>query len=223
MSTHDPYPRLALISYCVIALVIAPLPLINIPFNWLETVFHELSHAVFTLLTGGKVMVLRLYPNGAGEVLSQGGNQVLIAFAGYFGAACWGWILYQVSFGQRFSKWLLYGLIASMALSLLLWVDLLLTAFILLVLMVLLLLVVINVGGLWLSRLLQLMAILVLFNAIKSPIYLIDGQNRGDGAILARLTYIPEFVWVMLWWGWGLFLLFCLWQRAAANRVNLMS
>lgn len=223
MSSSDPYPRLALYFYCIIALVIAPLPLIGIPFNWLETVFHEFSHAYLTLLTGGEVMALRLYPSGAGEVLSQGGNHILIAFGGYFGAACWGWILYQASAGQRFSRMMIYVLILSMAAGLILWVDYLLTALILLMLVVLLLLLVRNVAGLWLSRLLQLMGILVLFNAIKSPIYLIDGQSRGDGAILARLTYIPEGIWVLLWWSWGVFLLFLIWYRCPDNKINLMS
>lgn len=222
MYTHEPYPHLALIIYCVIALVIAPLPLLGIPFNWLETLFHELSHAMVTLLTGGQVVALRLYPSGAGEVISHGGNQVLIAFAGYFGAACWGWAIYQISLGQRYGKLLLYLLVVSMALTLILWVDLLLTALILLSLIVLLLMVT-NVGGIWLSRLIQLMAILVLFNAIKSPIYLLDGLDRGDGALLARLSYVPEFVWVLLWWAWALFLLYNLWHRATADRANLMS
>jgi len=46
---------------------------------------------------------------------------------------------------------------------------------------------------------LKLTGILVLVNSLYSPWYLIDGRSLGDGAALAELTMIPEFIWVLIW------------------------
>ena len=53
----------------------------------------------------------------------------------------------------------------------------------------------------------------MLLNAIRAPLYLIDGQHVGDGAQLADLFLIvPEIIWVALWFAFGLALLaVCLW------------
>ncbi|NRA83322.1 MAG: hypothetical protein HRU22_05960 [Gammaproteobacteria bacterium] len=58
----------------------------------------------------------------------------------------------------------------------------------------------------------------MLFNAVKSPLYLIDGQSRGDGALLASLSAIPEFIWVLIWLSLGLYLLYKMWQQSAVVR-----
>jgi hypothetical protein len=41
-------------------------------------------------------------------------------------------------------------------------------------------------------------------NSIKSPWYLIDGRNFGDGAALANLTGLPEILWVFIWFMIGI-------------------
>lgn len=204
--------RLLLIIYCIVALVISFIPIIGIPFNWLETIFHELSHALVTLLTAGTVVAFKLDLNGAGMVLSRGGISPLIAFSGYFGAAVWGYLLYQAGHRQRVIKTTLSVLIVAFAAVLIFWVRDLLTAFILLVVMALFLLVLKNSHGRYLNNIAQFTGVLVLFNAIKSPLYLIDGQNRGDGALLANLTLIPEIVWVLIWLSTGVFMLYNMWQ-----------
>jgi hypothetical protein len=50
---------------------------------------------------------------------------------------------------------------------------------------------------------LQLTGALILLNSVKSPWYLIDGRNIGDGAALSQLTGIPEFLWVVVWFSIG--------------------
>jgi hypothetical protein len=41
-----------------------------------------------------------------------------------------------------------------------------------------------------------------------SPLYLLDGQARGDGAALADLTFIPEVIWVAIWFSVALFAIY---------------
>lgn len=205
-------PRLLFIAYCFIALIITFIPLISIPFNWLETVFHELSHALATLLTGGQVISFKLELSGAGQVQSRGGISILIAFCGYFGAACWGFILYQAGYSYRIVKSLLTFLVLGFSLVTIFWIRDILTLFIMLIIIAWLIVMLRSHQAQWLNNIGQFTGIFVLFNAIKSPLYLLDGQQRGDGSLLASLTFIPEIIWIVIWLGWGLFLLLKMWK-----------
>lgn len=197
-----------LISYCLFAVVINFIPFIGLPFRYLSTIFHELSHGLATLLTGGAIVEFALQANGAGHLVSRGGSSIIIAFSGYFGAALWGGLLYQVGRHQLMVQITLGFLIALFSLTLILWVNGLMTAFILLGVIALLVLILVRSKDRWLTYVAQLMAILVLFNAINSPLYLLDGRHIGDGANLANYTFIPEIVWVMIWFVWALFILY---------------
>ncbi len=210
--------RYLLIIYCIITFFISFIPIVGVPFNWLETIFHELSHAIVTLITGGEVISFKLELSGAGMVMSRGGISLLIAFSGYAGAAIWGFLLYQAGSSKTIVQYTLALLIATFIAVLVFWVRDLLTAIILLIVTGLLALIFKNTQGPYLSKICQFTGVLVLFNAIKSPLYLIDGQSRGDGALLASLSAIPEFIWVLIWLSLGLYLLYKMWQQSAVVR-----
>lgn len=188
------------------ALIILQLPFISIPFKWLESYFHEISHGLTALLTGGSIVQIQLFPNGAGLCTTRGGSAFLISLMGYGGAILWGCLIFYLASSHRriaqvFSI-LLIGLLAS---SLLFWVRDVLTLFIVLVLLGLVLAQLKYSSQKHLQKLLQLTGLLVLINSLMSPLYLLDGQARGDGAALANITYIPEIVWVVLWFSLALF------------------
>ena len=56
------------------------------PLKILIVLFHELSHALMTIITGGEVVSLELSSNQGGMVLSRGGSRFLILSAGYLGS-----------------------------------------------------------------------------------------------------------------------------------------
>ena len=60
--------------------------------------------------------------------------------------------------------------------------------------------------------LLKFTGIYIVLDAIKSPLYLIDGRHYGDGAKLADLTSLPEFIWVIIWFAIGLLAAYFLWK-----------
>jgi len=68
--------------------------------------------------------------------------------------------------------------------------------------------------SLWISvkSFIQLVGIFVLLDAIRSPLYLLDGRDLGDGATLASLTWIPEIIWVALWFAIASACLYFLWK-----------
>jgi hypothetical protein len=187
------------------AIIVLQLPFISIPFKWLESYFHEISHGLTALLTGGTIVQIQLFPNGAGLCTTRGGSAFFISLMGYGGAILWGSLLfYLASSHQKIAQVcsvLLVGLLAS---SILLWVRDLLTLFIVVVLLILVLAQLKYSSQKYLQKLLQVTGLLVLINSLMSPLYLLDGQARGDGAALAEITYIPEIIWVVIWFSTAL-------------------
>ncbi|MBA6233021.1 MULTISPECIES: M50 family metallopeptidase [unclassified Colwellia] len=186
------------------ALILSQIPIISIPFKWLESYFHEISHGLAALFTGGSIVQIQLFSNGAGLCTTRGGMSFLISFMGYAGAALWGMGIYYIATMHQRIAQILSGIIALLLLTtLVFWARDLLT---LLIITALLALVVLKFKYSKLSYLqisLQITGALILLNSVKSPWYLIDGRNIGDGAALSQLTGIPEFLWVIVWFSIG--------------------
>ena len=75
--------QLLLLTTLVFALWQTP---VVVPLKILIVFFHEASHAIATILTGGKVLSLSISANQGGEVWSQGGNRFITLTAGYLGS-----------------------------------------------------------------------------------------------------------------------------------------
>jgi hypothetical protein len=197
----------------VSAIIIKQLPLISIPFNWLESYFHEISHGIAAIITGGSVLRIQLFANGAGLCTTQGGMSFVISFAGYAGATLWGWGIYKLaSAHQKAAQVFSIIIFLLLVSSIVFWGRDLLTWFILGVLAALFLLTIKLQKLHYLQRLMQLFGLLILLNSLSSPSYLLDGRHLGDGAALASMTFVPEFIWVMIWFSIALFALYSLYK-----------
>ncbi|BAJ02445.1 M50 family metallopeptidase [Shewanella violacea] len=206
----------------LIALLITRLPFISVPFKWLESYFHELSHGLATLLTGGAVSHIQLFPNGAGLCFSQGGWSVVIGFSGYFGAALWGYLIFILATwprGIRVSFALLGG---AVILTTLLWGRDLLTICILASLAVLFLLPLKLNKNRYMGSGLRVMALMIMLNALASPTVLLGLNGKGDAAMLASATWIPAWIWVFIWLAFSALMIFLCWQRVdrAASKTS---
>ncbi|GGY90842.1 MULTISPECIES: M50 family metallopeptidase [Shewanella] len=201
----------------ILALVLSRLPYVSLPFHWLESYFHELSHAIAAVISGGVVSQIRLFPDGSGLCFSQGGWPVLVGFSGYTGAALWGTLLFFMSClrqGIR-QSYLALGLVVLLTLAL--WGRDLLSIAIMLSLSVLFLLPLKLTYSTLLRGSLRLVAMIVMLNALASPAVLLGLGQRGDAALLAQMTLIPAVIWVALWFAVGLGALYLCW-RVVANQ-----
>lgn len=193
------------------AVVISYLPFVSWPFMWVQTFFHEISHGLAALITGGGINRIELDLRGSGVCYTQGGLRFIVSIAGYAGAALIGMLFYLsvTVLGQKNIRFFsaIFGGIALI--SLVLWGRDLTTILILLVISALSFIPLINN---WhpkiLHLLMQFVGCYILLDAIKSPLYLFDARSVGDGAMLSQMTHIPEFFWVVLW---ELFALKCVW------------
>lgn len=203
-SLHHPHiqrspTRSRFIVELLLALLLTRIPYLSVPFKWLESYFHELSHGIATLITGGLVSHIQLFPNGAGLCFSQGGWPIGIAFSGYLGAAIWGYLIFIVATWQNGIRFSFAVLGAVVGITLVLWGRDLLTIGILLVLMVLFLLPLKLSQSRVLTSGLRIMGLMVMLNALASPMVLLGLDGEGDAAHLSALTWIPAWIWVLLW------------------------
>ena len=205
----------------LLAIVVREIPIISIPFKWLESYFHEISHGIAALITGGNIMRIQLFTNGAGLCTTLGGSTFLIAFAGYAGASIWGTLIYFFAgrtqrIAQVFSGFMML-LLAS---SILLWARDLLTLVILIVLLVMFFIAIKKHALPYLQKFMQLLGLIILLNSLLSPLYLLDGRHLGDGAALSGLTGIPEFIWIVCWTGLALFAVLFLRKSSVTHKKS---
>ncbi|MDM8516744.1 M50 family metallopeptidase [Desulfobacterales bacterium HSG16] len=74
------------------------------PLKVLVVFFHESSHALMTVFTGGKVSELVVTRFQGGHVLSLGGSRFMVLTAGYLGSLAWGAVIYLVGAKTRLDK-----------------------------------------------------------------------------------------------------------------------
>ena len=72
------------------------------PLKLLVVFFHEMSHALATILTGGIVQEMAVTLLQGGHVLSIGGSRFIILNAGYLGSLILGAIIYLLA---RHTRW----------------------------------------------------------------------------------------------------------------------
>ncbi|MDG1733574.1 MAG: M50 family metallopeptidase [Thalassotalea sp.] len=205
----------------ILAIALKQIPYVTIPFNWLESYFHEISHGLAAVISGGRIVQIQLFTNGAGLCTTLGGSAFLIAFSGYAGAVAWGVLIYKIAdLKSSYSKYFSYFILALLLISCVLWVRDFLTLFICALLIVLFLLSVKISHFQLLPLVLKIIALMVLLNSFQSPLYLIDGRGIGDGSALSEITFIPEFIWIALWTALGAFSIYRLGVKGKGSKVK---
>ncbi|KPZ72468.1 MULTISPECIES: M50 family metallopeptidase [unclassified Shewanella] len=218
---HDPKPaRLSAIPSkglfffeLLIAFLITKLPIISIPFKWFESYFHEISHGLAAIASGGIVTQIQLFPNGAGLCFTQGGFAPFITFSGYFGAALWGYIIFLLATWRAGIKFTLGILGTTVLASLIFWARDLLTIFILISLAVVFLMPLKFNNFAWLNSLLRTLGLMIVLNAMASPTILFGLSTQGDAAKLSQLTWLPAWLWVIIWLVFSCTMLWMCWRR----------
>lgn len=79
------------------------------PLRMLVVLFHEISHGVAALLTGGSIERIELSVREGGVIWTRGGSGFLISSAGYLGSLICGVLLFVFALRTAADKWLLGG------------------------------------------------------------------------------------------------------------------
>ena len=209
-------PALRLLVLAVLATVLTSIPVLGVVLNWYETFFHELSHGVMALLTGGSVARMELNLDGSGMLWSGGSLlPALVTFAGYPGAVLSGIALYLAieSGGAARSRHLALGLALLVLLCAFLWMRDAVSMMIAIVLAGLL-------AAAWhwgTSKLVLWLARLVSVNLILSGVHsifnLIGWRGHSDAAKLGEMFYLPVVVFPLIWLAMTVWAIWWLWRR----------
>lgn len=78
--------------------------IILLPIKLMTVFFHELSHGIVAILTGGRIIGISLNINEGGVCSHNGGIPILVASAGYLGSLLWGSGILLASLKKGFNK-----------------------------------------------------------------------------------------------------------------------
>lgn len=209
------YKHRLLLLICL-AIIIDFIPFVRLPFIWTETFFHEISHGISALVSGGSIVSVTLDYAGSGLCVTQGGIRFLVSFSGYAGSAVFAMSLYLLTekINPKTSTLLLLIIEATILITLLLWARNIST-YVILILMAGSFAVAYKLSSsTYLNYFLKFLAVFVVLDAIRSPLVLLDGTHSGDAATLSRLTFIPGIIWVIIWFLIGLACLYGMYQSS---------
>ena len=173
------------------------------PLKVLVVFFHELSHGLAAILTGGSIVEIQLQKEQGGLCITQGGSRFLILSAGSLGRLLFGGAILLLAARSRNDKaitgtlavillavtllfvrpWFGFGMMFGLGTG----VALLLAA-----------LYLGKQGNDWLLRIIGLTSCLYAVLDIKSDV-LDRPELQSDARMLAELTHIPTVVWGMVW------------------------
>lgn len=180
-------------------------------FRIMDTMIHELGHAVTTLLLSGRVLSIALNPDHSGttlSVLEYGWRTTLVSLSGYMSASLFAVLMFY-GYAKRKQGEGLLAISGIAVLMILLFVRngyglLWLTIFVVITL------VFYFLGTRIRNAYYLLLAFLSLEESVMGPFSLLiyaisQPSGAGDAANLARSTMMPAFLWSLL------FLAFSLW------------
>lgn len=211
--------RASLIGFLAAALALSAVPFLHVPLEWFETFFHELSHGIAAIITGGSAHQIELRADGSGTMWTSGGWRPFVSFAGYAGAVAWGAVLYRAASatGRVGARRMALALSGACVISALLWARDLQT-----------LLILGLVGGLlWSATLeraaplarpaLRLAGAYVLLSGARAPTFLLaaGAGAHHDAAALRSSLLLPEAFWVLVWIGCAAAAAWILWRAEA--------
>ncbi|MDH3603916.1 MAG: M50 family metallopeptidase [Candidatus Tectomicrobia bacterium] len=183
------------------------------PFKIFVVFIHETGHALATVLTGGRVLSMVVTPWESGYVQHAGGSPLVVASAGYVGSAVFGGMMMWLSGRVRWTQMIFAGLALLFGIVTILFVR---NGFG----------VVFGLGtavafGVLAWKSIPGAAYLIDILAVMSSLYALYDLSdflligaRTDAAILAQITYIPAFVWAILWSGISLIVVFVAGKKA---------
>ncbi len=185
-----------------------------LPIKLFVVLLHEISHGLAALATGGSLERLVLLRDEGGLAFTRGGNRFLILSAGYLGSALWGAILLRLAWATPAARRMaLRAMAIALTVVALLYVRHAGTlAYVALAALAVFALTRwggarLQMAALWLVGSFScLYAVIDIATDILArgplagiPFLGADGGFSNDAELLASITFVPAFVWGLLW------------------------
>lgn len=196
------------------AIIVAQIPYLGWPLHWMETYFHEISHALAAIATKGEVARCEIHWSGSGNCLVRGGWIPVIAFAGYLGAVFWGGLIFLIAGGlpSHYAKFIASFFMLFILSSMLVWVRDAVSLFICGAICGVFLLALLFSRHMSIRWFIQFIGLSVLLGAAKAPLIMFDGVEITDAVLLQQATFVPTFAWVFAWEFFAVMVLLYIWR-----------
>lgn len=173
------------------------------PLKILVVFFHELSHGLMAVITGGSIKEIRIVAAQGGVAVTAGGNRFLTLSAGYLGSLVLGGVILVLATRTRYDQTIATVIGGLMILISLLFVRPIISFGIFFGLLAGLAMIA---AGKYLSedsndfilKVIGLTSCLYAVLDIKSDV-LDRPYLRSDARMLAELTHLPTIFWGLLW------------------------
>lgn len=174
------------------------------PIRLFVTFLHEFGHAIGAVITGGWVEEVQINQDGSGWTRSANGHRGITIMGGYLGSAIFGNLLFYV--GARWEalvKPMMGLIILAMLVTGFYWFNSFFTTGVLVAFSILLYLIAFkSTFG----------REVLMFLGLASVLYIIQDFNVGPKSDLKAyeeyMVFIPATVWMYIWLGLAVFLLF---------------
>jgi hypothetical protein len=182
------------------------------PITFINTYIHEYCHALVALLTGGQVKDIMIFQNAGGVTQVLGGNQALVASAGYMGSAIVGaffmWLAQKeklvrglLVFGAMVLAvgmiWLVRGEAFPVTIGIVSVVVLLAAAKFLPI-----------AGAVFVGQFLAIQQCAASFQAFYWLFSADPSQGVSDAQAMGNLTHMPAVFWASVWSAFSALLVF---------------
>lgn len=173
------------------------------PIKLFVILFHEISHGVAAILTGGSISSIDIGTDLGGTTQIEGGIPVIIASAGYLGSLIVGASLFVSAYNKKFTTWLCIALSVILILFTANYITgsaVTLFAIIFAVGLMVSPLYFKNIVHSYVMKILGLISVLYTLVDLKEDLFTLT-YRITDAQILESLTDIPAIFWGILWIG----------------------
>ena len=173
------------------------------PLKILVVFFHELSHGLAAILTGGTIDHIEVVKEQGGLCVTRGGNRFLTLSAGYLGSLIWGGLALLLSSRTRRDRFVMVTMSGLILLATVIWVRPIFSfgfGFHLLAGLAILLIGILlpeSVNDIFL-KVFGLASCLYVIPDVWSDT-IAGSYLRSDARMLAEMTHVPTVIWGGFW------------------------
>lgn len=195
--------KLSFVLLIILSFVLMHLPFVGTYLKLINTLFHESSHALMTVMTQGKVASIALLSNTEGVTMSysRGFASFLVSLAGYVGASLFG-LFFSYLYKRNRSKWIVRLTILLMIFDLIFWVRNLYG-----MIWITVMIAIISFLSIKANRFVEFLGFLITFILITQSFFTtfdivtlsyLTPLQAGDATNLAHITHIPALLWSLI-------------------------
>ena len=173
------------------------------PLKILVVFFHELSHGIAAIATGGRIVSIEVVAREGGLCITQGGNPFITLSAGYLGSLIWGGLILQGALRTKMQQKIAIGIGILLGVVTLVYLRPVISFGFVFGLLAAAALVL---CGWKASRFVNtvLLAVIGLTSILYAPLDIIvdtlwHQHLPSDARLLAQLTHIPTVIWGLMW------------------------